>query len=104
MAQAQKPADAIRAADQQWAKAASAKELDKTVSFCLPTGSVLPPNAAIATGTAAIRQMFAGYFALPKVTISWTTVDAGASAAGDLGYSRRTYRLTFNDPSGKPVV
>lgn len=103
-AQNSKAADAIRAADQQWEKAAAASDLAKTVSFCQPDGSVLPPNAPIATGTAAIRQMFAGYFALPKVSISWTAVTAEAAKSGDLGYSRGTYRFSFNDASGKPVV
>ena len=103
-AQKSKAADAIRAADQQWEKAAAAKDLDKTVSFCLPDGSVLPPNAPIATGSAAIRKVFAGYFGLPKMSLTWTAVDAGAATSGDLGYSRGTYRLSFTDASGKPVV
>src|ERR1043166_5879437 len=44
------PADAVRAADQEWMKVFAAKDLDKSVAFCAEDGSALVPKARIATG------------------------------------------------------
>src|SRR5258708_26187241 len=44
-----KAADAVRAADAAWLNAYTAKELDKAVAFCDEQGSMLMPNAPIAT-------------------------------------------------------
>jgi hypothetical protein len=44
-----KVADAVRAADVAWLKAYTAKDLDKAVAFCDEQGSMLMPNAPIAT-------------------------------------------------------
>ncbi len=93
IAQAQKAADAIRAADQQWEKAVVAKDLGKSVAFCAPEGSMLPPNAPIANGTDAIR----------KFSLTWAPVAAEVARSGDIGYTRGTFQLSFNGPSGQKV-
>jgi ketosteroid isomerase-like protein len=99
-----KAAAALRAADQQWETAVAAKDLDKSVGACAADGSVLPPNAPIATGPAAIRKLFEGFFALPGFKIQWNADTAEVAKAGDLGYTRGTYQLVFNDASGQPVT
>jgi uncharacterized protein (TIGR02246 family) len=103
IAQAQKAADAIRAADQQWEKAVVARDLEKSVAFCAPEASMLPPNAPIASGTDAIRKVLAGYFALPGFNLTWASVAAEVSRSGDMGYTRGTFQLSFNGPSGQKV-
>ena len=54
---AQSSADekAIRDLDKQWAQAAMQKNLDKVVAPYAADGSLLPPNAPIATGSQQIR-------------------------------------------------
>jgi hypothetical protein len=55
-------ADGVRAADAAWLKVYSARDLDKPVAFCDEPGSMLAPNAPIATGNAAIAKVIASNF------------------------------------------
>ena len=97
-------AEAVRAADIAWAKAFSSKDLAGAVGFVDSTGSILPPNAPIVTGAAAVRAMFEGYYALPDLSGAWQPTQVEAAHSGDLAYSTGTYELSFKDPSGKPVT
>ena len=97
------PEETIRAADQQWLKVFAAKDIEKSAAFCAVDGSVLAPNAPIATGDAAIKKLFAGFFALPDLKISWQPLRIQVARSGELGYSSGAYQMKFNDPSGKPI-
>ena len=96
--------DAIRAADEQWMRVFSAKDLERSVAFCTKDGSVLAPNFPIATGREAIKQLFAGMLALPNLKIEWKATRVEAARSGDMGYSSGAYQMTFNDPSGKQIT
>jgi ketosteroid isomerase-like protein len=98
------PEDAIRAADQQWLKVFAAKDLDKSVAFCADDGSILAPNAPIATGKEAIKNMFSAFFQIPGFSISWQPLRAEVAKSGEMGYTSGAYQFTVNDPAGKPVV
>jgi ketosteroid isomerase-like protein len=98
-----KSVDSLLAADAGWMKVFSAKDLDKSVGYCEQDGSVLGPNAPIATGREAITKMFSGFFALPNLDITWQANKADVARSGELGYTSGTYRMTFSDPSGKTV-
>jgi ketosteroid isomerase-like protein len=97
-------AEAVRAADIAWEKAFSGRDTSAAVAVVEPNGSVLPPNAPIATGPQAIRALFAGFYAMPGMSIHWQPTKVEAARSGDLAYSAGTYELTFNDPKGKPVT
>lgn len=97
-------ADAVRAADIAWEKAVSSKDLAGAVAFVEPTGSILPPNAPIATGPEGVQALFEGFYALPALNIHWQPTKVEAARSGDLAYSSGTYEMSFNDPSGKPVA
>ena len=90
---------AIRQADADWSK--SAKDLDKFMSFWADGARSLPPNLPAPEGRDAIRKVFAGFMALPGISISWEV--SKAEVSGDLGYTVGTYKMSFNDPKGKPV-
>ncbi|MGO9512458.1 MAG: YybH family protein [Steroidobacteraceae bacterium] len=92
----------VRAADAAWLKVYAAKDLEKTVAFYDEQGSVLAPNAPIATGKAAVAKSIASDFAFGDLL--WHADQAGVSRSGDLGYTSGTYKFTFKDPSGKPVI
>lgn len=98
------PEQSIRAADQQWLKVFAAKDIEKSAMFCTADGSVLAPNAPIATGHEAIKKLFSGFFALPDLKISWHVHRAQVSKSGEMGYTSGAYQMTFNDPSGKPIT
>lgn len=97
------PEDAVRKADQDWLRVFAAKDLAKSVGFVIAGGSVLAPNAPIATGHEAISKSFAGFFALPDLKIEWHPAKVEVSKSGELGYSTGFYRMTFKDPAGKTV-
>jgi len=96
--------DAVRAADVAWEKAFSGRDTTAAVAAVEPNGSVMGPNAAIATGPEAIRALFAGFYALPGMTLHWQAVTVEAARSGELAYSRGTYELSFTDPKGKPAT
>ena len=97
-------AEAVRAADVAWEKAFSGRDTAAAVAAVEPTGSVLAPNAPIATGPEAVKAAFAGFYALPGMTIHWEPATVEAARSGELAYSRGTYELSFTDPKGKPVT
>ena len=97
------PRDAVRKADQDWLRVFAAKELTKSVDFVISGGSVLAPNAPIATGHEAISKLFAGFFALPDLKIEWRPNNVDVAHSGEMGYSTGTYAMTFKDPAGKAI-
>lgn len=96
-------ADAVRDADQQWLKVFAAGDVEKSVAFCTEDGSVLAPNAPVATGRKAIGRLFSGFFALPDLTIEWRPAKVEVSRSGEMGYSTGAYKMSFKDASGKTV-
>lgn len=91
----------IRDLDAEWAKAAVAKDIDKTVSFYSKDAIVMPPNGPRATTAETIRTLWKDF--LTDMTISWDTAKVDVAQSGDIGYSSGTYKVTVNDPSGKPT-
>jgi len=97
------PADAVRAADEEWMKVFAGKDLDKSVAFCEENGAVLAPNAPIAQGREAIAKSFSGFFALPNLKIAWHADKADVARSGELGYTSGMYQMSFTDPAGKVI-
>lgn len=89
--------------DDDWSKAAVAKDTDRVLSFYAVDAIVYPPNAPVAVGRDAAKQVWAGYFAAPDFAISWTTMHAGMSKSGDLGFTAGTYQDSYTGADGKPV-
>ena len=94
---------AIRELDAQWSKAAAANDPDATVSFYSDDATLLPPNAPVAVGKAAIRASWAGLLA-PGVSVTWQVNKVEVARAGDMAYLTGTYLVTMKDPEGKPVT
>lgn len=87
---------AIRAADAEWSKAASAKDVDKTVSFYSDDAVVLPPNEPAVTSKDGIRNLWKGF--LDSVTeIGWKATRAEMAKSGDLAVVTGTYEMTMKD-------
>jgi len=95
---------AIRATDIAWAKAGAAKDVDGHLSYYTPDAVLLPPNERAATDKDAVRKTIADLYGLPGLVLSWQPTKVEVARSGDLGYSQGTYELTFNDPSGKPMM
>jgi len=95
---------AIRAASQEWSNAASARDLEKVVSFYAADATVNPQGAPLATGTDAIRKVWARVVAIPGGNLRWVTSKVEVARSGDLAYDTGAYTLTKNDASGNPVT
>lgn len=103
VASAQTAVDAVRKADQDWLRVFAAKDLAKSVDFVGTDGSVLAPNAPIATGHEAIEKLFAGFFSLPELKIAWHPSKVEVARSGEMAYSTGAYQMTFKDPTGKAI-
>jgi ketosteroid isomerase-like protein len=87
---------AVADADHAWEVVFAAKDLDKSVDAVSASGSVLAPNSPIATGHAAVRELFKGFFSLPGVKMSWQATSVEVAASGDFAYTSGTYELSFD--------
>jgi len=96
--------EAVRAADSAWAQAFARKDLEGYLSFVESTASIQQPNGPTVTGTAAIRALIEGFYALPNLTGTWEPTGVVAARSGELAYSTGTYQLGYNDPSGQLVT
>ena len=94
---------AIRSAEAEWSKVAGAKDLERTVAYYAGDASLLPPNAPIATGKEAIREVWSSLMNTPGFALSFQSTKVEVARAGDLGYSIGAYELALNDAKGKPV-
>jgi len=87
---------AVWDADTAWSKAASAKDLDKTVSFYADDAIVLPPNEASVTGKDGIRNLWKGL--LDSVTdVSWKATRVEMAKSGEMACVTGSYELTMKD-------
>jgi ketosteroid isomerase-like protein len=103
MRSSRKALDAIRAADAAWLKVYAAQDFDAAVAFCDEHGSMLVPNAPIATGKKAIANLIAAGFALRDYKLTWHPDKAGVARSGELGYTSGKYKVSFKDESGKTI-
>ena len=94
---------ALRDLDAQWSASATAKDLDKTVSYYSDDAIVMPPNASAATTREAIRKVWQDLLASSGLVITWKTTKVEVAKSGDLACLSGTYEVTVNDASGKPV-
>lgn len=95
-------ADAIRRLDEEFMKAADARNAGAIVKAFYGSGAVLlPPNHPIVEGPAAIQRFFQGLLdgGFTSIKLETTTV----ASAGDLAYGRGRYVLAMSPPAGAPV-
>ncbi len=92
----------IRSLDADWSKAAGAQDVEGTVAFYADDASLLPPNAPILSGKAAIRSDWATLL-VPGTSLSWHPEKVEVARSGDLAYSMGVYQITMKDPQGKSI-
>ena len=98
------PAERIlRDLDAQWAKAAAAKDVERTIGYYSDDAIVLPPNATSAATQETIRNVWKDMLASPGLAITWKPTIVQLTKSGDMGWVSGTYELTMNDASGKPI-
>ena len=95
---------AIRKIDIEWSHAAETKNLDGLVAPYATDGSVLPFSAAIATGTAAIRETWSGLISKPGFSLRFSPTKIEVAASGDMAWEIGTFELKLNDAQGNPMT
>jgi ketosteroid isomerase-like protein len=93
----------LRDLDAEWAKAAAAKDVERTIAYYSDDAVVLPPNATSATTKETIRNVWKDMLASPSLAISWEPIRVELGNSGEIAWVSGTYQLTMNDASGKPV-
>ncbi|HJY53791.1 MAG TPA: DUF4440 domain-containing protein [Candidatus Udaeobacter sp.] len=92
----------LRNLDVEWAKAAAAKDVERTIAYYSDDAVVLPPNTTSATSKESIRNAWKDMLASPGLVITWEPKKVKLGKSGEMAWVSGTYELTMNDASGKP--
>jgi ketosteroid isomerase-like protein len=74
------------------------------VRFYAADGSILPFNAPIATGTAAIREVWSSLVSKPGYSLTLSPMKITVAASRDIAWELGTFELKLNDAQGKPTA
>lgn len=94
----------LRKLDDEWSKAAGAKDIEKTVSFYSDDAIVLVPNSPLLKTKEQIRTLWTGMFSIPGFSGGWKPEKVEIARSGDLAYITGRYEINEVDPSGKPLT
>jgi uncharacterized protein (TIGR02246 family) len=101
---------AIRAQVDHWLQLVKAKDASGIAQLYAEDGAVMPPNAPIGKGRAAIQQTWASMMRTPGFDLTFTPEQIIISSSGDMALDRGTYALkvapggTTQTDTGKYVV
>ena len=91
---------AIRGHVTRWHQLMKAKDAAGIALLYADDGAVMPPNAPIGKGRAAIQQTWASMMRTPGFDLTITPEQILVSSSGDMALDRGTYSLTVA-PEGK---
>jgi uncharacterized protein (TIGR02246 family) len=86
---------AIREQVDRWLQLVKAKDAAGIAALYAEEGAVMPPNASIGKGRAAIQQTWASMMQTPGFDLVFTPEQINVSSSGDMALDRGTYRLTI---------
>jgi uncharacterized protein (TIGR02246 family) len=90
---------AIRALDAEWSKAATARDLDRVITFYATDGSVVWPDQPPAKGHAAIRACWKAAYKDPKLYLDFKPTHIEVGSGGDMASD---FGLVHFAPNAKP--
>ena len=85
---------AIRAHVDHWLQLVKAKDASGIAELYAEDGAVMPPNAPIGKGHAAIGQAWASMMRTPGFDLTFNPEQIVISSSGDMALDRGTYTLT----------
>ena len=91
---------AIRGQVDRWLQLVKAKDAAAIAALYAEDGAVMPSNAPIGEGRAAIQQTWASMMRTPGLDMTFVPEQIIVSTSGDMALDRGTYRLAFA-PKGK---
>src|SRR5688500_9150372 len=86
---------AIRGHVDHWLQLVKAKDAAGIAELYAEDGAVMPPNAPIGKGRAAIQQTWASMMGTPGFDLVFTPEQILVSSSGDIALVRGTYMLTI---------
>ena len=86
---------AIRGHVDHWLQLVKAKDAAGIAALYAEDGAVMPPNAPIGKGRAAIQQTWASMMRTPGFGLTFVPEQIVVSSSGDMALDRGTYRLTI---------
>jgi ketosteroid isomerase-like protein len=92
--------DALRAADHAYLQAFDSRDPNKCLALFAPGGQMMAEGMPNATTPDQIKQVFAAFFGMKDLKMSWKPTAAVAS--GNLGFTSGTFELSYDD-NGKPA-
>jgi len=92
---------AVRELSADWLELAKAKDAAGIADLYTEDGAVMPSNAPIGKGHAAIQQVWEGLMGLPGFELTFSPEQVIVSSSGDMALDRGTYSLT-TAPEGTP--
>ena len=101
---------AIRGHVDRWLQLVKAKDAAGIAELYADDGTVMPPNAPIGKGHAAIQEAWASMMRTPGFDLTFVPEQIIVSSSGDMALDRGTYRLsvapdgTAQTDTGKYVV
>ena len=101
---------AIRGHVDHWLQLVKAKDAAGIAELYAEDGAVMPPNAPVGKGRAAIEQTWASMMRTPGFSLTFVPEQIIVSSSGDMALDRGTYRLavapdgTAQTDTGKYVV
>ena len=94
---------AIRGQVDRWLQLVKAKDAAGIAALYADDGAVMPPNAPIGRGRAAIQQTWASMMQAPGFDLTFVPEQIIVSSSGDLALDRGTYRLAVS-PNGTAMT
>jgi uncharacterized protein (TIGR02246 family) len=86
---------AIRGEVDRWLQLVKAKDATGIAQLYADDGAVMPPNAPIGKGRAAIQQTWASMMRTPGFDLTFAPEQIVVSSSGDMALDRGTYSLTI---------
>ena len=86
---------AIRGQVDHWLQLVKAKDAAGIAELYAEDGAVMPPNAPIGKGRAAIQQTWASMMRTPGFDLTFVPDQIVVSSSGDMALDRGTYSLTI---------
>ncbi len=93
-------AQTIRSLGNDWQRAIAARDVDRIVALHAPDAISMSSNSPAASGSTAIRALYAGLVNLPGLSLAWvpTRIDVvSPTVANETG----TYTMAFDGPQGR---
>lgn len=95
---------ALRKLDEEWSKAAGARDVEKTISYYTDDAVVMPPNIPTLTTKEAVRDLWKSMLSSPSFSGGWKATKVEVARSGDLAYVSGTYEFNEKDDNGKPLT